>query len=209
MVAALNSRFFQHSSHARVVAIYRRWSAAEMKITVARDTWTGWSLIVSALQRWRERASKRETEGEREKGRVTREQRGVSYLGSRPGLLRDLRDPGLPGSAGGSPGGNTRTILWSPREISATHSRVRRRPQPRRNTLPCLLDCLLACFLACLVSRSTLPSLANWPTYLLLLRSVFFRSSCTKYLSLSGHREREKRSKLFFNSATFLRTFFI
>lgn len=65
-------------------------------------------------------------------GRREREGGGVGYLGR---------------VVAGLPGGNTRTILWSPREISATHSRV----GPSRAVTLWLT--------ACLFGEPTLPTL--------------------------------------------------
>lgn len=84
------------------------WSAAEMKITVARDTWTGrgggerrWPLIALRRERGEEEGEEEEGVGGGESRQLLR-QRCCGIGG------------GLPGSAGGSPGGNTRTILWDP-----------------------------------------------------------------------------------------------
>ena len=107
-----------------------------MKITVRRDTWTASAAAVAAAA-----AAIQAVVGARPSGSVgPRSDRSkrwqpalpARWRGGRGGSARGgsvaarvvLRDPGLPGSAGGSPGGNTRTILWSPREISG-HSLTR------------------------------------------------------------------------------------
>jgi len=100
-----------------------------MKITMRRDTWTALLAAVvrvrpsgsvgprsdrTGVERWRpaawtERGGRRGEEGVARGGEEKGERDGRPEEGQLlPGLLRD---PGLPGSAGGSPGGNTRTIL--------------------------------------------------------------------------------------------------
>lgn len=117
MVATLNSSFFQRSSHARrrrrrrcrrrdISSVKCRGNenhrCARHVDRVVVDCQRGCNAGVSVWkQRRKRKREKASDEGARE-----------SQLLRQPaGLLRDLRDPGLPGSAGGSPGGNTRTIL--------------------------------------------------------------------------------------------------
>lgn len=108
-------------------------SDAEMKITMRRDTWTA---LLAAVVRVRPSGSvgprsdrtgveavaasgmdRNGEEGGVKRGGKTRGG-GRRRKGERDGRPEEgqllpglLRDPGLPGSAGGSPGGNTRTIL--------------------------------------------------------------------------------------------------
>lgn len=86
-------------------------------------------------------------------GRREREGGGVGYLGR---------------VVAGLPGGNTRTILWSPREISATHSRV----GPSRAVTLWLT--------ACLFGEPTLPTLDRCYSLSLSLLLFLFSSSLAR-----------------------------